>query len=102
MKSSNPIDIRSQQRRHEEDERSRAVAANLAAEDFKRLMSESWGRRVVWRMLEQAGVFRSSFTGNSETFFREGARSMGLLIISQINEHAPELYQVMLMENQRK
>jgi len=102
MKGSNPIDIRSQQRRKEEDDRIRAVAANLAAEDFKWLMNEERGRRFVWRLLEQAGVFRSSFTGNSETYFREGMRNMGLSIISQIHEHAPEFYQVMLMENQRK
>lgn len=102
MKSSNPIDIRSQQRRQDEDERARQIAANTAAEDFKWLMGDARGRRHVWRLLEQAGVFRSSFTGNSETFFKEGARSMGLAIVSQINEHTPELYQVMLTENQRK
>jgi hypothetical protein len=102
MKSSNPIDIRSQQRRQDEDERARLIAANTAAEDFKWLMGDARGRRYVWRLLEQAGVFRSSFTGNSETFFKEGARSMGLAVVSQINEHTPELYQVMLTENQRK
>jgi len=30
--------------------------------DYKWLMSSKQGRRIVWRMLEQSGIYRSSFS----------------------------------------
>lgn len=75
------------------------LAREVEANDIKWLMSSKQGRRVMWRRLERAGVFRTSFTGNSETFFKEGMRNMGLLDIADITTHAPEGYALMLTEN---
>ena len=36
--------------------------------DVKNILSTPHGRRFIWRYLGLAGVFRLSFTGNSETF----------------------------------
>lgn len=55
----------------------------------------------MWRVLEMAGVYRSSFTGNSTTFFNEGMRNIGLMLISEIHAVAPEGYAQMLKENKR-
>jgi len=65
---------------------------------FKTVMASREGRRYVWWLLEQTGVFRSSFTGNSTTFFNEGQRNVGLMLVADINAAAPELYIVMLDE----
>ena len=93
-----PLDLvgqdRSRQERDERDKHERRVEA----EDIKWLMKGKQGRRIAWRLLEQAGVFRSSFTGNSETFFREGMRNMGLMLLAQIHEHCPEQYTLMVQE----
>jgi hypothetical protein len=67
-------------------------------DDIKWLMGSRRGRRIVWRLLERTGVFRSSFTGNSETFFREGMRNVGLMLMAQINEACPEQYTQMVQE----
>ncbi len=77
----------------------KASARRVEAEDWKWLMSSKQGRRIAWRLLERAGVYRTSFTGNSETFFREGMRNMGLTIISDIHAHAPEAYALMVTES---
>ena len=53
--------------------------------DVKKVLSSAEGRRFIWKLMSEAGVFRTSFTGNSETFFNEGKRSMGLLILSEVN-----------------
>lgn len=82
--------------------RDRKASADMEAADFKWLMSDKRGRRIVWRLLEQTGVFRSSFTGNSETFFREGARNVGLKVLADLHEHAPEAYVLLLEEHKRK
>ena len=67
-------------------------------DDFAWLMGDVRGRRFVWRYLSECGVFKTSFTGNSTTFFNEGARNMGLKLMADINDACPELYQVMVSE----
>lgn len=69
-----------------------------AAEDWKWLMSSKQGRRVVHRVLALTGMHRSSFTGNSETFFREGRRAVGLEIEAEIIKHAAGGYADMVRE----
>lgn len=55
-------------------------------------MSDPRGRRFVWWLLGIAGIFRSSFTGNSETFFREGERNVGLRLLTEVTRDAHDLY----------
>lgn len=76
----------------------RKLARQVEANDWKWQMSSKQGRRVVWRLLGEAGVFRSSFTGNSETFFREGKRAMGLHMLEEIQTHCAEAFGLMQQE----
>lgn len=73
--------------------------AQREVEDFKWVVSTEQGRRFLWDLLAFAGVYRSSFTGNSHTFFNEGRRDVGLKVLGMINEHTPEAYVTMLKEN---
>jgi hypothetical protein len=68
-------------------------------EDLVAVMETEAGRRLVWRLLSRAGVFTSSFTGNSATFFNEGKRDMGLFILAEIMEACDEQYFIMTREN---
>lgn len=68
--------------------------------DLERIMDEAWGRRFIWRQLERAGVFRSSFTGEAISMaFREGERNVGLKLLADIHELCPGRYEVMMKEN---
>lgn len=66
--------------------------------DLKTVMSTPDGRRFIWALLGVAGIYRTSFTGNSETFYREGARNVGLRYLALIEENCPELYLLMYGE----
>jgi hypothetical protein len=69
--------------------------------DFKWLMSSKRGRRIIWRLLDRAGIFRLSFNTNAMTMaFAEGTKNEGLRILSQIHTLCPELYSVMTKEAQ--
>jgi len=68
-------------------------------EDIRWLMNSPRGRRFMHRLLGVTGVYRCSFTGNSETFFREGARSVGLRFLADIQDLAPEDFVKMLTEH---
>lgn len=95
-----PIDTRGQEvDKAEAAERKRIVQAN-EDDDFKWLMSNKRGRRIVWRLLEQAGVFRISFSQNSmQMAFNEGGRNYGNKILAQIHLLCPELYPAMQKES---
>lgn len=65
-------------------------------------MSSKEGRRTVWRILETTGYFTTSFTGNSETFFKEGKREIGRRLYEELNDLCPDLYTQMMNENRKK
>lgn len=67
--------------------------------DLRFLLSTDQGRRFIWGMLEKCGVFKSSFTGSSETFFLEGQRNIGLKLMSDIMRVDPESYLKMIKSN---
>lgn len=102
MKKHDPLDLTGQERTREDAEKARKLDRDQEKADFAWLMSDKRGRRFIWRMLEVTGVYRSSFTGNSETFFREGSRNVGLKLISDIHEFAPDSYTTMLEEHRKK
>lgn len=98
MSSFDPLDIRGQEKALADNSERNKLALQTEQEDFKWLMGNKRGRRIVWRLLERTGVYRSSFTGNSETFFREGMRNVGLTLLAQIHEITPDQFAVMLKE----
>ena len=98
MTSCDPLDIRGQEKALAENSERNKLALQTEHEDFKWLMGNKRGRRIMWRLLERTGVYRSSFTGNSETFFREGMRNVGLTLLSQVQQLTPDQYAVMLKE----
>lgn len=98
MTERNPYDLDanedSERRKVEKDERARRT--NL--DDMKWLMGGPRGRRIMYGILEQAGIWRTSFTGNSETFYREGMRNIGLMLLSRITDACPDEYINMVRE----
>ena len=75
------------------------LEAQREADDLKWLMGSRRGRRLVWRQLERAGVFRLSFNTNAmQMAFAEGGRNEGLRTLAQIHATCPESYAEMLKE----
>lgn len=100
MNTYDPTDLRTQEQTREDAKRRERVAQNAEHEDIKWLMSSKRGRRIVWRLLDRAGVFRLSFNTNAmQMAFAEGNRNEGLRLLSQIHALCPELYPVMTKEN---
>jgi len=67
--------------------------------DLCHVMASKQGRRFVWRLLEQAGVFRLSFsTDPSLTAFNEGNRNYGLVTFNEMLEACPERFADMQRE----
>ncbi len=95
-----PTDIRSLERSHATRQEQGRLQAETEISDIKWLMKGPRGRRHIWRQLEQAGVFRSSFNTNAMTMaFQEGQRNLGLRLLGMVHEHCPELYPIMVEES---
>lgn len=70
--------------------------------DFVEVLGLPAGRRIFWWLLEVSGVYRSSFTGNSTTFFNEGRRDLGLMLLGKITEAKPEALILMMQESKKR
>lgn len=100
MKHLDPLDISSQERAKADADDRAQLAARVEIDDMKWLMSNKRGRRFVWRLLDQAGVWRLSFNTNALTMaFAEGQRNAGLRLLAQITAECPERYSEMLKES---
>ena len=69
-------------------------------DDVRYILASPQGRRFFWKYLDFCGVFRTSFTGNSQTFFNEGLRNVGLKMLSDLNDADPNAY-VKIMNEQK-
>ena len=72
------------------------------AADIKALLADPAGRRVLWRLLDHCGVFRSSFTGHgARDAFNEGTRNVGLFLMAEITGADPDAFVTMLKESKQ-
>jgi hypothetical protein len=68
--------------------------------DLHWLLSSERGRKLMWRALEETGLFQSVFDENHPAMsFREGKRNLGLKLLSTINRANSDLFLSMLEEN---
>ena len=95
-----PTDLEGQRIAREDEATRRRMAAEVEVLDVKWLMGSKRGRRIVWRLLEQAGVFRISFDTNAMRMaFNEGNRQYGTRTLDLVHRTCAEMYTVMLKES---
>lgn len=87
----------------EESDIARSEKSRLEADeqdnDLRWLMSSKRGRKIVWGLLDRAGVFRITFNTNAmQMAFSEGNRNYGNYLLSSLMDVCPDLYVAMLRE----
>lgn len=68
-------------------------------EDLKVILATAAGVRFFKRFFEEGRLFHTTFTGNSYTFFNEGARAFALKYFSDVCEAAPERLTELIVQN---
>lgn len=67
--------------------------------DLRLICETEHGRRFIWRLIEQAGVWRTTYTGEAlSAAFAEGKRNTGLKVFSDVMEACPDQYLAMAKE----
>lgn len=80
-------------------DRAKAVRQMEVNAAWDAILSDRRGRLVVWDILEQCGVYRSTFTGNAHGTFLEGQRQIGLWMLAErIAAHSPRTFPQMQLE----
>lgn len=98
-----PTDLQSQEREAKAEEVVAREQRRKEVEDIKWLMAHPQGRRIVCRLLEEAGVNRTSFNHSGSLMaFNEGKRHLGLFLTAEVLQAAPEGYFKLLKEFQAK
>lgn len=76
---------------------------NQEIQDIAFILGDKRGRRFYWRYLSSCGVYKSSADNSgSWTYFNEGRRNVGLSLMADMDEAAPEAYALMLKESKEE
>lgn len=82
----------------EHEERAR-VERLQRADDLRAVMGTPEGRRFVWRLLNEAGLFSSSYTGEAISgAFTEGKRAFAVGLMKQLQAESRDAYVLMVGE----
>jgi hypothetical protein len=86
-------------------EKQRRADANAEAQrksDLRAVLATDAGRRYVWYLLGQTGLYRTSFaTHSNQMSFNEGQRNVGLKLQAEVIEVDPSAYLKMINEEKR-
>lgn len=92
-------DFEDEESQVEEIERKQLLALEQLEDGIRFVLESEKGRRVMWWLLAECGVFRTSMTGNSMTYFNEGKRDIGLRLMDRIMSLRPDMYSEMYRES---
>ena len=80
-------------------DRKRRVAQEQQRDDVRWLMSHAQGRRLMWAILSEMGLYRTPFTGeNNKTNFNLGEHNAALRLHAMLLAHAPDECDTMARE----
>jgi hypothetical protein len=82
----------------EQEERAKIVR-DMRLHDLNKIVQTEEGRRWIYSILERCHIFHPVMTGNSYTFFNDGMRQIGLMIIEELSHVDPELFGKMHAES---
>lgn len=98
MSQRDPTNIAALQSEREAQKQEQERRRKQELDDLRELLSTRHGRRIMWRLLAEAGVYRTTFRTSAEMAFLEGKRALGLTFLHDIQEACPERYVEMLKE----
>lgn len=101
--TNDPTDLNRIERDAEADEAKTREIRRKELDDLRWLLGHPQGRRILNRLLERTGVFRTSFNHSGSVMaFSEGRREVGLWITAEMSEASPDGFVKVLTERTKK
>lgn len=83
------------------EKRERLLKAIMFRNSFKNVMDTRDGRTLIWWLMAECNVFSSIVNEHSGMMYTlAGKRDIGLMLLDKIQNICPEMYMVMVKENQ--
>jgi hypothetical protein len=76
------------------------IEYDILCENVSMVLSTRQGKDVIWHILSLCNLYSSTFTGNSQTFYLEVKRVVGLDILKLLEDADPTLYPKLILEKQ--
>jgi len=73
---------------------------HVLLENVRALLKSRAGKDVIWNILTFCDLYGDLFTGNSQTFYLEGKRSVGLYVLQLLEDADPTAYARLLLDKQ--
>ena len=104
MASTNdPTDLNRIEREAEADEDKERETRRRELDDLRWMLGHPQGRRILNRILERTGVFRTSFNHSGSVMaFNEGRREVGLWVTAELSDASPDGFMKVLTERTKK
>ena len=101
--SADPTDPNRYEREAEAEDAEAREIRRKELEDLRWLLGHPQGRRIALRLLDETGVFRSSFNHSGSLMaFNEGKRNVGLWLTAELMESNADGYLKVLKEHKAK
>lgn len=98
-----PTDLKRIERDAEAEQAGALDRRRKELDDLRWLLAHPQGRRIATRLLDEAGVFRSSFNHSGSIMaFNEGKRHIGLFLTGELMESSADGYLKILKEFKAK
>lgn len=75
------------------------IEFEVLCKNMRAVLNTTAGRKVIWHLLSLCNLYVDNFTGNSQTFFLEGKRSVGLEILQLLESADKKAYPQLLLAN---
>jgi alkylation response protein AidB-like acyl-CoA dehydrogenase len=96
-----PLDMAALERAEAETAEEERLRLAQEADDLRHVLGSKQGRRFVWRLLGEAGIFKPTFNENhARMSFDEGQRNRGLALLAEVFKYSPNSYTQMATEQQ--
>ena len=69
--------------------------------EIRSMASSAGGREFLLWLLSLCNLYADTFTGNSQTYYLEGKRAVGLDILARLEEVEKTIYPLMLLEKNK-
>lgn len=102
MTDIDPTDLEAQEQELQKVTTKKRKKREREIADFKRVMGDAWGRRFVWRLMEEAKVFQD-FTDTDPLAMAKflGERRQGLRLMKEVLDLCPDYWVAMIKDQKR-
>jgi hypothetical protein len=101
--NTDPTDLRRIEREADAEQAGAIDRRRKELDDLRWLLAHPQGRRITARLLDEAGVFRSTFNHSGSVMaFNEGRRHIGLFLTGELMESSADGYFKVLKEFKAK